>query len=46
MEPVQTEEGWHLGNVLASYAHLHFASQSDLAAAFLHRCRDFQTSAH
>jgi cobyrinic acid a,c-diamide synthase len=41
----QTEEGYHLGNVLASYAHLHFASEPDLAKAFLERCQDFQTAA-
>jgi cobyrinic acid a,c-diamide synthase len=41
----QTEEGYHLGNVLASYAHLHFASEPDLATAFLERCHDFQTAA-
>ena len=38
------EDGYHVGNVLASYVHLHFASEPNLAAAFLHRCQDFQTS--
>jgi cobyrinic acid a,c-diamide synthase len=33
------EEGYGLGNVLASYAHLHFASNPDLATAFVERCR-------
>ena len=27
-----------------SYAHLHFASEPDLAVAFLERCQDFQTT--
>lgn len=37
----QADEGYHLQNVLASYAHLHFASQPALAAAFLERCQRF-----
>jgi cobyrinic acid a,c-diamide synthase len=40
----QTEEGYHLGNVLASYAHLHFASEPKLAAAFLDHCQSFRAS--
>jgi cobyrinic acid a,c-diamide synthase len=42
----EAEEGYSVGNVLASYAHLHFASEPSLAAAFLERCESFQTSAH
>lgn len=42
----QTEEGYHLGNVLASYAHLHFASEPRLAAAFVERCQAFRSSAN
>jgi cobyrinic acid a,c-diamide synthase len=40
----QTQEGFVIDNVLASYAHLHFASEPRLAAAFVRRCRDFQSS--
>jgi len=35
------EEGYHLHDVLASYAHLHFASNPRLAEAFVERCRAF-----
>ena len=42
----QTDEGYYLGNVLASYAHLHFASEPTLATAFLERCRRFRASAN
>jgi cobyrinic acid a,c-diamide synthase len=40
----QTEEGYHVGNVLASYAHLHFASEPKLAVAFLDHCQSFRAS--
>ena len=36
------DEGYQLGNVLASYAHLHFASDPGLADALVRRCRDFR----
>jgi len=41
----RTEEGYQLGNVLGSYTHLHFASEPQLATAFLERCHDFHASA-
>ncbi len=34
----QLREGYHTANVLASYAHLHFASEPRLAASFVGRC--------
>ena len=42
----KTEEGYHQGNVLASYAHLHFASEPQLASAFLQRCHSFNAGAN
>ena len=38
----QASEGYQVGNVLASYAHLHFASEPALAAALVERCRAFR----
>jgi cobyrinic acid a,c-diamide synthase len=34
----KSEEGYHVGNVLASYAHLHFASNPTIATAFVDAC--------
>jgi len=42
----QTDEGFCVGNVLASYAHLHFASEPALVTAFLERCRRFRATAN
>ncbi len=36
-------EGYRIGNCLASYIHLHFASCPELAAAFVESCRKFKT---
>jgi cobyrinic acid a,c-diamide synthase len=41
----RAEEGYHCGNVLASYAHLHFASDPSLVVAFVHRCQEFRAPA-
>jgi cobyrinic acid a,c-diamide synthase len=35
------EEGYQVGNVLASYAHVHFASAPVFARTFVDRCREF-----
>ncbi len=40
----QGEEGYRHRNVLASYIHLHFASDPGLAGAFLDRCEEFRAS--
>ncbi len=42
----QSDEGYQVANVLASYVHVHFASAPDLATAFLDRCREFRASPH
>jgi cobyrinic acid a,c-diamide synthase len=38
-----TSEGYQVRNVLASYAHLHFASNPDLARAFVAACASFRS---
>jgi cobyrinic acid a,c-diamide synthase len=38
----RADEGYGLGNVLASYAHLHFASDPGLADALVERCSEFR----
>ncbi|HET6571540.1 MAG TPA: cobyrinate a,c-diamide synthase [Solirubrobacterales bacterium] len=40
----KSQEGYCVGNVLASYVHLHFASAPHLADAFLERCQNFRAS--
>ena len=39
----ETQEGYLVKNVLASYAHLHLASNPALAAAFVDQCASFRT---
>jgi cobyrinic acid a,c-diamide synthase len=41
----EAEEGYYVADALASYAHLHFASEPGIAAAFAQRCRAFRASA-
>ncbi len=38
----ESQEGYGAGNVLASYAHIHFASEPNMATAFVQRCREFR----
>ena len=38
-------EGWSLPNLHASYLHIHFAQNIDLAKTFLNNCLDFRTKA-
>jgi len=40
----ETQEGYLIQNVLASYAHLHLASNPALASAFIDQCASFRTS--
>jgi cobyrinic acid a,c-diamide synthase len=37
-----TQEGYRVNNILASYAHLHLASNPALAAAFVDQCASFR----
>jgi len=39
----ETQEGYLVKNVLASYAHLHLASNPAMAAAFVDQCANFRT---
>jgi cobyrinic acid a,c-diamide synthase len=39
----ETQEGYLIRNVLASYAHLHLASNPALATAFVDQCANFRT---
>jgi cobyrinic acid a,c-diamide synthase len=39
----ETQEGYLIQNVLASYAHLHLASNPALASAFVDQCASFRT---
>jgi cobyrinic acid a,c-diamide synthase len=42
----QGEEGYTYRNVLASYIHLHFASDPTLAGALVKRCEEYRASQH
>jgi len=42
----QGEEGYTYRNVLASYIHLHFASDPTLASALVNRCEEYRVSQH
>jgi len=42
----QGEEGYTYRNVLASYIHLHFASDPTLAGALVDRCEEYRASDH
>ena len=40
----QDAEGFHIGNTLATYIHIHFASAPDLPTSFVHTCRQNRNS--
>ena len=40
----ETQEGYRVNNVLASYAHLHLASNPALAAAFVDQCESYRAT--
>jgi cobyrinic acid a,c-diamide synthase len=42
----RSEEGYQYGNVLASYVHLHFASDPRIAVALVDRCEAFRADDH
>lgn len=43
MEPIL--EGYQIGNVLASYVHLHFGSNTGAATSFVERCKEDMSKA-
>ena len=38
----ERKEGFHIGNTIASYIHLHMASQPSMVKRFIERCRQFE----
>lgn len=41
---IERMDGFSKGNLLASYIHIHFASNPDIATRFVNKCRFWQTS--
>ncbi|MFO8010944.1 MAG: cobyrinate a,c-diamide synthase [Dehalococcoidia bacterium] len=41
VHPVERREGYSNGNIMASYVHLHFGTDPDLARNFIKSCRDW-----